>query len=64
MKYRSVIGFGKAHIIDDPEEKRRASKIIVKRYSGDPYEYTESAPGDVAVFEIEVQSMTGRKSGY
>jgi nitroimidazol reductase NimA-like FMN-containing flavoprotein (pyridoxamine 5'-phosphate oxidase superfamily) len=64
MKYRSVTGFGEAHIVDDPEEKERASKIIVKHYSGDPYEYTESAPGDVALFEIEVRSMTGKKSGY
>jgi len=64
MKYRSVIGFGKAHIVDDLEEKRRALNIIVKHYSGDPHEYPESALGDVAVFKIEVESMTGKKSGY
>jgi len=64
MKYRSVIGFGKPHNVDDPEEKRRVSSITVKHYSGHPYEYPESAPGDVAVFEIEVGSMTGKKSGY
>ena len=62
MKYRSVIGFGKAHIVDDPQEKRRALKMIVEPYSGDPCVNPESALRDVAVVKIQIESMTGEKS--
>jgi nitroimidazol reductase NimA-like FMN-containing flavoprotein (pyridoxamine 5'-phosphate oxidase superfamily) len=33
MKYRSVIGFGKAFFIDAPEQKRKALDIIMSQYS-------------------------------
>jgi nitroimidazol reductase NimA-like FMN-containing flavoprotein (pyridoxamine 5'-phosphate oxidase superfamily) len=64
MNYRSVIGFGKAFLVDDLEEKRRALNIIVDHYSGNPYEYPENALRDVAIVKIEIESMTGKKSGY
>lgn len=64
MKYRSVIGFGKGHIVDDPEEKRRALNIIVEHYSGDPCVNPESALGDVAVVKIQTESIAGEKPGY
>ena len=64
MKYRSVIGSGKAFLVDALEEKRRALNIIVEHYSGDPDEYPESAVRDLAIIKIEIESMTGKKSGY
>ena len=64
MKYRSVIGFGKAFFVDHPEEKRRALSIIVEHYSGDLSEYSEDAINNVAIVKVEIESMTGKKSGY
>ncbi len=63
-KYRSVIGFGRAFLVGDPEEKRMALNVIVERYSGQSYEYREDALNSVAVVKIEVESVTGKKSGY
>ena len=64
MKYRSVIGFGKAFVVDDFEEKRMTLNIIRQRYSGDSYEFSENQIKKVAIIKIEIDSMTGKKSGY
>lgn len=66
MKYRSVIGFGKAAFIDDLEEKRAALNTIVEHYSGNPneYPYPEDVISNMAVIKVEVDSMTGKQSGY
>ena len=64
MKYRSVIGFGKAFLVRNVEEKRKALNTIVKHYSGKPSDYPESAISNVAIIKVEIESMTGKKSGY
>lgn len=64
VRYRSVIGFGKAFLVDDPEEKRRALDVIVGHYSDRSYEYTSEAVSRVAIIRVEIESMTGKQSGY
>ncbi len=64
MKYRSVIGFGKASFIDDPESKRKALDIIMRQYSDRGHEYTERALGNTAVIKIDIEEMTGKESGF
>ncbi len=62
MKYRSVIGFGRASFIDDPEEKRKALDIIMTQYADGTFEYSEKALGKALVIKVEIESMTGKKS--
>ena len=64
MKYRSVIGYGRAFLLDDIEEKRQALNIIVEHYSGRVNEYKEKMVDQLAIIKVEIQSMTGKKSGY
>lgn len=66
MKYRSVIGFGKAFLVDDPEENKTALDIIVEHYSGKPcqYAYPEDLINNMAIIKLEIDSMTGKRSGY
>lgn len=66
MKYRSVIGFGKAFFIDDPKEKKAALNTIVEYYSGNSneYPYPEDVISNMAVIKVEIDSMTGKQSGY
>jgi len=64
VRYRSVVGFGKAFLVDDPKEKRRALDIIVGHYSDKSYEYPEEEISRVAVIKVEIESMTGKQSGY
>ncbi len=64
MKYRSVIGFGKAELIEDIESKRKAFNIIMQNYSDGSFEYPLETIKDTAIIRVEVDSMTGKKSGY
>jgi len=62
MRYRSVVGFGDASLVEDLEEKRKALDVIVAQYGGQPTEYPASTLGKTAVVKIEVQSMTAKVS--
>jgi nitroimidazol reductase NimA-like FMN-containing flavoprotein (pyridoxamine 5'-phosphate oxidase superfamily) len=62
MKYRSVIGYGTATLIEDPEEKRKALDVIMAQYADGAFEYSEKAFGKALVIKVEIESMTGKKS--
>jgi len=64
MKYRSVIGYGRASLLDDTEGKMRALDIIMEHYSGRTNEYKEKMVDHLTIIKVEIQSMTGKKSGY
>jgi len=63
MKYKSVIGFGKAEFIEDIESKRKALDIVMQQYSGGTLEYPEEAIKNTIVIKVEIESMTGKASG-
>lgn len=61
MKYKSVIGFGKAAFIEDAELKKAALDAIMAHYGTGPFEYDEKKLGRTAVIKVEIESMTGKK---
>ncbi|NQT03245.1 MAG: pyridoxamine 5'-phosphate oxidase family protein [Planctomycetes bacterium] len=64
MKYRSVIGFGKAELIEDIERKRRAFNIIMQNYYEGFFKYPEESIQNTVIIKVEIESMTGKKLGY
>jgi uncharacterized protein len=71
MKYLSIIGSGKAHLIDDISGKKEALDIIMAKYSPKSlesdenlFEYSEQSLNNVLVIRVEVEEITGKKSGY
>ena len=64
MKYQSVIGFGKGSIIDDLEKKCKALDIIMQHYSRSSYEFPDSKVKKTVIIKVEIEHMTGKKSGY
>lgn len=62
MKYQSVVGFGTASLVDDPESKQRALNIIMAHYGGNPAEYPETNLGRTLIIRVDIESMTGRQS--
>ena len=64
MKYQSVIGFGKASFLKDPDDKRIALIIIMKQHSDRSFEFSEKAINGTTVIKIEIESMTGKQSGF
>jgi nitroimidazol reductase NimA-like FMN-containing flavoprotein (pyridoxamine 5'-phosphate oxidase superfamily) len=64
VRYRSVIGFGRAYLVEGRGYKERALHIIMRHYSDQLWRYPEGAIDRVAVVRVEIDSMTGKQSGY
>jgi len=62
MKYRSVIGYGKADFITDEDMKRQAFDIIMKQYTNESFDYEEALLKSALIIKVEIQSMTGKQS--
>ena len=64
MKYRSVIGFGKATIVEDMAEKIEGLDAIMDQYSVRSFVYPEVKLENTVIIKVEIESMTGKQSGY
>ena len=65
MRYRSVIGFGKARIIEDTEDMKKALDIIMEHYSpGETDEYPSSMLEHMTVIRIDLHTVSIKHSGY
>jgi len=71
MSYRSVIGFGRAHLVDDRDDKQRALDVIMDHYAGpqpgvvsERYIYRNQVLDETAVIEVVIDTMTGKQSGF
>ena len=63
VNYSSVIGTGKASILDDIEEKREALDIIMKHYSNkNTFKYPDEILEKTAVIKLVIDEITGKSS--
>jgi len=60
VEYRSVIGYGTARFLEDPEEKRQALELLMDHYTSGPYEFRESSLAASCLVEILVESVSGK----
>lgn len=64
--FRSVVVFGKAHILDDDGEKRKAIEILAEKYSPDQEEGRLQEIGtsfkNLCMIELAVEHMTGKEA--
>ncbi len=64
IKYRSVIGVGRAYILEDEEDKIRGLAVLMRQF-GDKEPDMEFEKADrVAVVRIDIEHIAGKKSGY
>ena len=63
MKYKSVLGFGKAYFVDGFEAKCAAMDIIMQQYSDGTFDYPKTKEKNTAVIRVEIEHMTGKQSG-
>jgi nitroimidazol reductase NimA-like FMN-containing flavoprotein (pyridoxamine 5'-phosphate oxidase superfamily) len=62
MNYCSVIGKGKAYILQDSQEKKKGLDCIMKKYSKeDSFEYSDNMLNRVAVIKIEIEEISGKQ---
>ena len=62
MKYRSVIGIGKAVFIIDEDLKRQAFDIIMNQYADGSFIYEDGSLKSAVIIKVEITSMTGKQS--
>jgi nitroimidazol reductase NimA-like FMN-containing flavoprotein (pyridoxamine 5'-phosphate oxidase superfamily) len=61
-KYSSVIGTGKASILEDRVEKEKGLAILMKQYSEDEYDFSDEKLDGVVVIKVEIETLTGKSS--
>jgi len=62
IKYRSVIGIGKAVFLEDMEAKKHGLDIIVKQYSDREFQFEDRMVAGVTVMRIDIEEITGKRS--
>ena len=65
--FKSVVAFGKAKIISNPEEMRKAMDIITRKYSPNASDETINSKIDVrfnalAIIEMTIEHISGKES--
>lgn len=64
--FRSVIAFGKARILDDEAEKRKAIEVLAEKYTPDHLEERnkeiDGAMMRLCMVEISIDYMTGKEA--
>jgi hypothetical protein len=60
IKYRSVIGFGVAEMVNDKEGKRKALEILMAQYSGKRYTFPDDIVTKTAIIKVVIARITGK----
>lgn len=63
IKYNSVIGFGKAYFLEEPDEKKKGLDIIMRKFTKENQNYPEEMLNKTEVIKVVIEEMTGKKSG-
>lgn len=65
LKYYSVIGFGKAFLVEDLKEKELVLHFIMQKYaSQNSFEFSIPQLEKTIVIKVEISEITGKKSKY
>ncbi|MEI6576060.1 MAG: pyridoxamine 5'-phosphate oxidase family protein [Bacteroidota bacterium] len=63
MKYRSILIYGKAEFIDDPDAKKEVMNVIMRQYTGKDFSFNMPAIREVCVYKVVPEKITGRAYG-
>jgi len=58
MRYKSVIGSGRAYFVQGLEEKQRALDAILRQYTDGSFTYPEERVASTLIIKVEIESMT------
>jgi nitroimidazol reductase NimA-like FMN-containing flavoprotein (pyridoxamine 5'-phosphate oxidase superfamily) len=62
FRYKSVMGTGRAYIVDDYDEKCRALDVIMAHYSEKNFTYREERVADIYIVRIDIESLSGKRA--
>ncbi len=63
MAFKSVIGEGRAVLVDDLTEKSHALGLIMAQYSNRSFEFPKESMEKTAVIKVAITRITGKQSG-
>ncbi len=64
LKFRSVVAFGKAYLVENREERRQGLDVIMQHYAGKSFSFPDEIVGKTMILKVQVESLTGKKAGY
>jgi uncharacterized protein len=64
MKYRSVLCYGQAEFILEPEEKIAAFHIVMAQYTNGEFKFNPPSIREVNVWKVNMVRFEGRAYGY
>jgi nitroimidazol reductase NimA-like FMN-containing flavoprotein (pyridoxamine 5'-phosphate oxidase superfamily) len=64
MKYRSVVGYGKISLLQTEEDKADGLSVLMHQHTGQAnYEFGKNSLRETAVLKINIERMSGKRSG-
>lgn len=65
VRYRSVIGSGRAEILENYDEKVEGLTVLSEHYGKEgPFEFEEKKVKNLCVIKVEIEKMTGKEYGF
>lgn len=64
MRYRRVIGVGRAYILENDEKKSHALNVLMRQYTEGEFSFPKQKLDGVLVVKVDIKSIAGKKSGY
>jgi nitroimidazol reductase NimA-like FMN-containing flavoprotein (pyridoxamine 5'-phosphate oxidase superfamily) len=64
LKYRSVVGEGIVHFVEDEAEKRGGLDVLMRQHGGTGGDYKPENLAQTTLLRIEIISLSGKQSGY
>ena len=61
-RYRSVIGYGRAVIVEGDDGKRHGLDVLMRRYSDIEHDYPQDLLDKMVIIRIDIESVAGKKS--
>ena len=62
-RYSSVTGSGRAYLVEGPDDKKEALRLIMRHYSTGEYQFDTDMVDKVLIIKVKVAELTGKKSG-
>ena len=63
MGYQSVMGTGKASLLEQSDEKKRALEIIMAQYGDGDFNFSDQIIEKTGIIKIDIEEMTGKETG-
>jgi len=62
VHFKSVMGFGRAHILEDPDQKRVALALLMAQYTEGQFTFPDDMVTRTAIIMVELNSISGKQS--